>query len=163
MKAKAEAELIEYLTNHLAYERKMLGFTFKMLFQSDGLRWCAFFESFGLHARNLYDFLRHEGKKGNTIRADDYLVGRKRPAPSRVDGRLNTSFFHLSTDRLKNDPVNLDDAIQIAQWIDAEWKKWADELSSPFTELAKAAPVCALVVPSGLSTPTASSDVKVIS
>lgn len=160
MKDKSEAELVEYLTNHLAYERKMLGFTFKMLSEADGLRWSAFFESFGLHARNLYDFLRHEGKRGNTIRADDYLSGRKRPTPSRVDGRLNASFFHLSTERLKNDPVNLKDAIQIAEWIDAEWKRWAEQLSAPFNRLVDPAPVCAVQAETTLYTPTASSEVR---
>lgn len=139
---KSEEDLQAYLKDHLKYERDMLGFTFGMLSQSAGLRWCAMFESFGVHARNLYDFLRHEGR-GNTIRADDYVPGRQKPAASNVSQKMNSSFFHLSTSRLKDQPVNLADAADIGDWIDKEWMIWAGTLKAPFKPLVDASPVCA--------------------
>lgn len=125
-KQKLEADLVTFLTEHLRYEREMLRFTYKMLFQMGGRRWCAMFESFGIHARNLYDFLRHEGKPTTTIRAIDYLPNRaKSDAIASIDSKMNRSLFHLSTSRLDNKPVTLADAVTIGLWIDREWKACA--------------------------------------
>lgn len=134
-----------YLKEHIKYEREMLRFTYDMLFSSDGKRWCAMFESFGLHARNLYDFLRNEGGAGTTFRAVDYARDHKKPGHSNVDGKMNASFFHLHKDRLEGRPVDLSDAIEIGAWIDREWAKWAKKLGEAFqehvdTELACPAP-----------------------
>ena len=138
---KSSEELVAYLREHLKYERDMLRFTYGMLFQTEGYRWCAMFESFGVHARNLYDFLRHEGKF-NTFRADNYVPGRSRPAASNVDEKMNGSFFHLSTSRLKNKPVSLADAVAIGGWIDREWTIWASQLGESFKALVDTAPAC---------------------
>ncbi|MFC3100668.1 hypothetical protein [Altererythrobacter lauratis] len=141
-KQKPEGDLVAYLKEHLKYERDMLRFTYGMLFQTEDLGWCAMFESFGIHARNLYDFLRHEGSATNTVRADDYVPGRKKPSASNGDGKLNGSFFHLSTSRLANKPVSLTDAIAIGGWIDKEWAAWTEQLREPFKALVDAYPAC---------------------
>jgi hypothetical protein len=140
-KQKSSEDLVTYLSEHLKYERDMLRFTYDMLFKTDGYRWCAMFESFGVHARNLYDFLRHEGKS-NTVRADNYVPGRSKPAASNVDGKMNGSFFHLSTSRLENKPVSLADAIAIGGWIDREWAVWASQLGEPFKAFVDTSPAC---------------------
>lgn len=157
-KQKSDEDLKAYLAEHLKYERDMLRFTYSMLFQMDGLRWCAMFESFGLHARNLYDFLRHEGQAGNTIRADDYVQGRSKPAASNVDGKMNKSFFHLSTSRLENTPVNLADAIAIGGWIDKEWEAWSGQLGEPFKALVDATPACPAPVLAPVAAPPSSTN-----
>ena len=132
-KEKRTSDLMVYLEEHLDYERRMLRFTYRMLFETDGPRWCAMFESFGIHARNLYDFLRHEGKAATTIRAVDYVPNRKKSeALATIDAKMNSSLFHLSTSRLGNKPVTLSDAIMIGAWIDREWQAWAAQLPQPF-------------------------------
>jgi|GEM_PF-1293164 len=147
---KPDEDLVAYLKEHLKYERDMLRFTYAMLFEMDGCRWCAMFESFGVHARNLYDFLRHEGGATNTVRADDYVPGRKKPAASNVGGKLNGSVFHLSTSRLANKPVSLTDATAIGGWIDKEWEAWAGQLREPFKALIDTSPACP-APPSGVA------------
>lgn len=141
-KHKSNEDLESYLREHLKYERDMLRFTYDMLFQAKGYRWCAFFESFGLHARNLYDFLRHEGNAANTVRADDYVKGRKKPDASNIDVTMNRSLFHLSTSRLSKDPLNMDDAAVIGSWIDREWAIWVQQLREPFNKWADLQPAC---------------------
>ena len=81
-KQKSDEKLIKYLQEHLKYERKMIGYTYQELFSknhetllSKGLRWCAMFESFGVHARNLYEFFMHRGDFG----AHHYISGHKKP------------------------------------------------------------------------------------
>ena len=141
-KQKSPEDLKAYLAEHLTYERDMLRFTYSMLFQMNGLRWCAMFESFGLHARNLYDFLRHEGQAGNTVRACDFVEGHKKPQHSNIDKKMNESFFHLSTLRLENTAINLPDAIEIGSWIDREWANWAAQLSETFKGFVDTSPAC---------------------
>ena len=141
-KQKCDEDLNIYLNEHLKYERKMLGFTYKKLFVTDEQTWCAMFESFGVHARNLYDFLRHEGKPQTTIRADDYIPGRKKPDASGVSQKMNISFFHLSTSRILNQSVNIQDAITIGNWIDKEWGDWVNQLPDKFKNLVDASLVC---------------------
>ncbi len=141
-KQKSDEDLNKYLKDHLKYEREMLGFTYKNLFVADELTWCAMFECFGIHSRNLYDFLRHEGKPQTTIRADDYIPGRKKPDALGVSQKMNISFFHLSTFRIHNKPVNIKDAIEFGGWIDKEWGIWTAQLPDQFKNLINPSPVC---------------------
>jgi hypothetical protein len=156
---KPDPDLIEYLDDHLKYERNMLRFTFDMLFKSGEKRWCAFFESFGVHARNLYIFLRNSADYRSYVRADDYVPGHCTKSNfSRVDEKMNSSFFHLSTSRLKNKPVTLKDAIEIGEWIDREWATWAVQLRDPFKLLVDISPSCTRPIsdassPSGTNQP----------
>ena len=161
-KPKSDEVLGAYLKEHLKYERDMLRFTYGMLFKTDNDRWCAMFESFGIHARNLYDFLRHEGNKANTVRADDYVPGRSKPAPSNVDGKMNGSFFHLSTSRLGDKPVNITDAVAIGGWIDREWATWAGQLRDPFKPLVDASNACPPPLLTATSAPSATNHIITI-
>jgi hypothetical protein len=138
----SKQDLERYLSEHLAYERKMLGHTYEKLSLPLSLDWCAYFESFGIHARNIYHFLRHDGTKNTTIRADHYVPQHKKPESSHIDPRMNESFFHLSTKRLDGKPVNLQDAIDIGVWLDREWKSWASMLPDNFRVLVDVRPVC---------------------
>lgn len=163
-KQKTESDLVAYLEEHLKYEREMLRFTFEMLFQTDGRRWCAMFESFGIHARNLYDFLRHEGKPTTTIRAVDYVPDRKKSdAIPTIDSKMNSSFFHLSTSRLDNKPVTLADAVTIGSWIDREWNAWADQLPDPFNALVDVEPACPIPAIATSTNPTATGEFTAMS
>jgi hypothetical protein len=161
-KLKSDKVLGAYLKEHLKYERDMLRFTYGMLFQTDQFRWCAMFESFGIHARNLYDFLRHEGDKANTVRADDYVPGRSKPAHSNVDGKMNSSFFHLSTSRLGDKPINITDAVAIGVWIDREWTTWAGQLRDTFKPLVDTSEACPPPLLTATSAPSATNHITTI-
>jgi len=153
--------LEKYLTEHLKYERDMLRHTYGRLTEMSGMDWCAMFEAFGVHARNLYDFLRNEGSASSTFRAVDYVLGYKGKPHSDVDGRMNESFFHLSAKRLQGNPVSTTDAEAIGGWIDREWAAWAGQLGEPFTALVDASPACpprTILVAGG--SPGASSEVS---
>jgi hypothetical protein len=161
-KPKSDEALGAYLKEHLKYERDMLRYTYGMLFEPGAFRWCAMFESFGIHARNLYDFLRHEGSKTNTVRADDYVPGRSKPAASNVDGKMNSSFFHLSTSRLGNNPVDIIDAATIGSWIDREWATWAGQLGDRFKPLVDASEACPQRLLTAASAPSATNHIITI-
>lgn len=162
-KEKHTSDLKAYLEEHLAYERRMLTFTFEMLFQTDGPRWCAVFESFGIHARNLYDFLRHEGKATTTIRAVDYVPNRKKSeALATIDAKMNSSLFHLSTSRLENKPVTVADAVVIGSWIDREWQAWAAQLPESFRALVDTEPACLLPSDRASVSPSATGHVSAL-
>jgi hypothetical protein len=79
-KEKNEAEMLRYLEEHVAYERTMLGYTYARLHDTaPGVGWNVVYESFGIHARNLYDFFRNEGKTQTPFRADDYVDSWPKP------------------------------------------------------------------------------------
>src|SRR5260370_30872325 len=79
---KNEAEMLRYLREHVTYERTMLGFTYARLHDTvPGVAWNVVYESFGIHARNLYGFFRNEGKTQTTFRADDYVDSWPKPKP----------------------------------------------------------------------------------
>jgi hypothetical protein len=63
----------EYLSEHLFYELLMLRYTAMQLKEvREQLAWNSFFESFGVHARNLYDFARNERDSRN-FKASDFV------------------------------------------------------------------------------------------
>jgi hypothetical protein len=107
-KKKDEASLRAYLSDHLQYERWMLGEAFRELHTTPtGPRWNMVFESFCVHARNLYDFLRHEGKRANTYRADDYALDRTKLVAELAFNELDKFLFHMSADRLERAKLDL--------------------------------------------------------
>jgi hypothetical protein len=94
----------ELLIHHLRYEIDMLRCTFGRL-HNPLLHECdknAFIESFGIHARNLIDFFRGNGK--NCARAADFTVNRiyevrsltKTELPDDLYGKLNEQVAHLT-------------------------------------------------------------------
>ena len=63
--------------------------------------------SFCIHARNLYDFLRHEGGKSTNIRADSYVPGHAKPNANVDFNKLDTFLFHMSKGRIDKKKVDL--------------------------------------------------------
>ncbi len=142
--AKATSErLVDYLTDHVKYERDMLGYTFRAMHATPpGPNWNVVFESFGLHARNLYDFLRHEGKKTNTFRADDYVPGRPKPQALSLFNDLDAFLCHMSAGRAERAKLTLERLYSLGEWLDREWSKWVNSLPSPFNDRLDPSPVC---------------------
>lgn len=151
-KQKSDKELCDYLEKHLSYERDMLGFTAPLLMSATGLDWCVMFEGFGLHARNIHDFLRNEGSASTTFRACDYVNDYKARDNSNIKEKMNQSFFRLSSNRLKDSPVNLQDISELGSWIDRNWADWASQLREPFSKFVDISPVCGQL---GKPTPSA--------
>ena len=139
---KLEKDLKEYLSEHLNYERAMLKYTWPKLFTKAGYDWCVVFECFGLHARNLRDFLKNQGNGSNTFRACDYVANFKARDTGKTIEKMNQSFFHLSSKRLDDTPINLDDLASLAEWIDENWEDWASQLPTPYNKLADPLPAC---------------------
>ncbi len=143
MPAKEEEKLVAYLKEHVPYEREMLGFTFKEMHETPpGLKWNMAFEAFCIHARNLYDFLRHEGSKTTTFRADDYVPNRSKSEAELLFNNLDTFLFHMSTGRIDKKKVNLADVQQLGKWLDEHWASWVSSLKAPYTAFVDANPVC---------------------
>jgi hypothetical protein len=144
MKPKTPENLLDYLDDHLRYERQMLGFTFELVYSlPTGLLWNAIFESFAIHARNLYDFFRHEGNAATSYRAVDYVPGRSKSDCDLKFNELDT-LLHLSASRLTKEKVNSGDVLKLGRWLDDEWKIWALSLKDPYIALVDANPVCSV-------------------
>jgi len=99
---KKEAEMLRYLREHVTYERTMLGFTYDTV---PGVAWSVVYESFDIHARNLYDFFRNEGKTQTTFRAADYVDSWPKPKPLLSFNELDVFLFHMSTGRAEREKL----------------------------------------------------------
>lgn len=136
-----EAELIEALDDHLAYERDMLGHTYTIIQTTQNqAEWNAHFESFCVHARNLYDFLRSDGKQG-AFKARDYLPGHK-PAACLAFNDIDTGILHVTNHRTRKQKIDLEQANRLAHWIDREWARWCGALPTKYSAHVKSDPVC---------------------
>jgi hypothetical protein len=131
------AELKEYLREHLFYELMMLRYTLgRIQHVKSQVLWNALFESFGMHARNLYAFLRNERDHRNVIASDfvdQFNCGRENKIAGTMD-RLNQQLLHLGRRRHQSGPQKLDtsDAIKVAEWIEKMLKKFSKELKEPY-------------------------------
>jgi hypothetical protein len=101
--------LRRFAEEHLLYEAGMLyEVTVKLMnrhHEDDPIVENALLESFGVHSRNLIDFLwRDKPMKGTDALASDYAGEWKAPAMSerlsRVKGRVGKEMVHLSYNRL---------------------------------------------------------------
>ena len=155
---KQGPDKLQYLKEHVAYERTMLGYTYARLHDTpEPISWNVVYESFGIHARNLYHFFRNEGLAGNHFKAGDYVNGWSPSKPLHSFTKLNAFLFHMSTDRTVHEKMNLARLQQLGSWLDTEWVKWAAKLPSPYREIVTHDPVCItpLVLQAGVTLATA--------
>jgi len=143
VKTKDEAAMLKYLGEHIKYERDMLAFCYAKLHNTrPGLEWNAFYEAFGIHARNIYNFLRNDGGTTTTFRADQYVQSWKRPGPLLKFNGLDLFLFHMSKSRLEHAKLDLQRLKELGKWLDDEWAKWVGALSGPYAAILKTDPVC---------------------
>ena len=157
-KDRKEADMLQYLKEHVAYERTMLGYTYARLHDTAlGTGWNVVYESFGIHARNLYDFLRKEGKTQTTFRADDYVKNWPKPKALLIFNEFDVFLFHMSTVRAERQKMNLGRLQQIGTWLDIQWANWVGKLPSSYKDILNNGPVCAtpLVLQAGVTQATA--------
>jgi hypothetical protein len=130
-------ERIAYLPEHLLYEVLMLRFTLMRLdMDQTQLLWNALYEAFGVHARNLYDFLRNE-KASRNFKADDFIDGFALNDRNAVHGLMQKMYeqiLHLGKQRTadKNEKIQLDDVKKVAVWIEQGLNQFAIELPEPY-------------------------------
>lgn len=152
-----EDEKREYIEEHLRYEELMLRYTLsKVTDLTAGLDWCAYLESFAVHARNIHDFLTNN--EGSSHRARDFVKGHRSDPNTRPGSyqRLNAQIFHLTKGRPSesSEKFNSNNAMEVAKWIDAELKKFFDALGEDYlTKWRK--PGAKLTINIGGSVPTA--------
>jgi hypothetical protein len=133
----SQQKLSDYLPNHLLYELLMLRFTvMRLRGNQDQLLWNALYESFGVHARNLYDFLRNDGDSRN-FKASDYIVGFEVKDRNGVNGLVQTmhqQLLHLGKRRTanKDEKIDVSDIQKIAAWVETGIQKFLDELQVPY-------------------------------
>jgi hypothetical protein len=129
----------EYLREHLSYELLMLRYTATRLEHvRDQLLWNSLFESFGVHARNLYDFLRNEADSRNFKASDfvdDFDCGEIESVRGLID-KLRQQLLHLGKRRFKHGGIKLnsENAAKIDGWIEKAIAKFAAELPEQYRE-----------------------------
>jgi hypothetical protein len=123
----SEQKKIAYLEEHVSYELVMLNYTFMRLVASapstaeEQLDFNTYLESFGVHARNLVDFLSNRAR-GDECSAFDYVPGFEAPDQARVKPallRLEKQIMHLTAIR-SPDPqkkFDVDDARELYAWV----------------------------------------------
>lgn len=131
------AEKFEYLREHLPYEMLMLKYTHRNIHRTRRrLDWNAYFESYFVHARNLYHFLTNERDSRN-FKANDFVSGFSIEKPPDAVGiflKSHAQLFHLAKIRT-SDPTKkllLTDADESKHWIDENFSSFIKKLDEPF-------------------------------
>ncbi len=148
-----DAEKLAFLRDHLAYERQMLGYAYaQMHAMGAGLAWNVHYESFAVHARNLYDFLRNDTRSGN-YNAYHFVPDWKPPTYDLLFNGLDPFVFHLGMKRSGLVKLNLAGLGLLGTWLDGHWADWVNRLPEPFAGAISPAPACPVIVPTGGATP----------
>ena len=123
----SEQEKLAYLEEHVSYEVVMLNYTFMRLLTlrpstpEEQLDCNAFLELFGVHARNLVDFLSEKSREDGR-NASDYVPDFEAPDQARVNQvifRLEKQILDVTSLRA-TDPqqkFNVGDARELYAWI----------------------------------------------
>ena len=99
----SEAERFEWFREHLTYEWNMLQYSLRRMNEtnSPSLDWNCFYESFGVHARTLYEFLTNEADS-RSFKASDYTSSYRIAKSNLTKGafeKINRQVFHLAKNR----------------------------------------------------------------
>ena len=142
-------ELTAWMREHLFYEWQMLNHSLSRAIASQNpsqqLDFNAFFESYGVHARNLYDFLSNDkGAGSNNAVACDYVKDfkfEKTDVTKSITPRLDWQLAHAGKRRIK-DPskkITLSECCELFDWINKAMDQFAaqldDELKSVWSKV----------------------------
>jgi hypothetical protein len=128
-----ESEREAYLKEHLTCELLMLRYTFARLSQPQyQLEWNAYYESFALHARTLFEFLTCE-KDARNFKASDFceFKAKKDDDTNGSFFRLHAGVFHLGKDRTDN-KAGIEIAQIIMQWVEQNFQVFLTKLSPQY-------------------------------
>lgn len=127
----------EWLKEHLAYELDMLHFTLERIsVLPESPEWNAHFESFAVHARNLYGFLTNDSGQGN-YNASDFVPHFRSAKTDLTKGAFPKLLFqvlHLGKRRptSTHGKFTLDICRQFYSWIEENFKMFTDQLGEPY-------------------------------
>jgi hypothetical protein len=139
---KSDADLAEYLTN-IRYELDMMRANLLRArsFSANGsafqLDYNSHYESWAIHARNLYKFLNSDDDRNTNYQAQDYVPGfscKKSNDTVRILQKLGPEIFHMGTRRPKNvnDQVNLGDVNVFSEWVEEAFARFLTELPAVY-------------------------------
>ena len=130
-----------YIKEHLPYETEMLRYTQSALnaVSVTRLDWNAMYESFAVHARNLYMFLTNED--GSNAKANDFVSAFRAEKDDQTKGihqRFLTRVFRLRPKRpfLSEEKIGISDINIYFCWIEKNLESFRGKLSSHYLELS---------------------------
>jgi hypothetical protein len=123
---------IAWLGDHLPYELKMMRYSLReMKRETFYLDWNAYLSTFAVSACNLAAFLTNSEKSGNNAQACQIVKG-FRSRKENLQGKfrvLEPQVFHLGRSRpTDKGKFLLADAVEIAEWVEAEMKSFIAQL-----------------------------------
>jgi hypothetical protein len=151
------SELAEWMKEHLSYEMLMLQHTHRKLSQiEDQLDWNTYYESFAVHARNLYRFLTNEEDVQAAHFVKGYKAGKTHETVSAFQ-RLPLQVFHMSLHRpptgsRRGAKVDADARDAVLSWIENQMNDFIGKLQAPYADAWAMSDAAALVTdqPQGL-------------
>ena len=164
-------DLERYLDDHLPYERMMLEYTFRKISVGQSqCDWNAYYESFAVHARNLYEFLTNgDGNAKAHEFVPDFKAKKDQSVTVPIFSKLGAQVHHLSPSRPSEEEkkVQLTDAQAIHAWIEkhfAEFVSTLPENMKPFWNEARSKPPTEddmYVIVTGPTGPSASATIEI--
>jgi hypothetical protein len=134
-----EEQKIAYLQEHLPYEVLMLRYaidkitTGEITTPQQQLDWNAHYESFVLHARNLYMFLTN-GDRSN-VKASNFVPEFKAQKTNDTIStfqRLGTEAFHLGPERSTDHKVAMNEAKAVKDWLLSNFSTFVGKLNDSY-------------------------------
>lgn len=131
-------KLQTYLSVHISYELLMLRYTVTVLNKPiSQLSGYAHYESFVIHARNLYDFLIAESKKNsNNFTSIDYGASKASKGEDyQIFNLIDPQVMHMAKLRLdtSDNKINLEKVNFMANWVEANFSKFLSSKDSKYT------------------------------
>jgi hypothetical protein len=128
-----DQDKLKFLEEHLHYEHEMFEYSLSKLYcTGDQLGWNSFYESFAIHARNLYDFFRNDGG-GNNFKARDFANDYSPPSANTKFNILDPSVFHLGKQRTGEvQKLTMQALVNLAKWISTQHDHWYQKLDEKF-------------------------------
>jgi hypothetical protein len=125
---------LKYLNEHVQYELLMLRYSFHRLSsERHQLEWNAHWVSFGVHARNLYKFLR---SKDSNSKAIDYTPGfTKTIGQLPPIGQWEREIFHMGKTRpasVSDGKLTYEDARKFVEWVERNFDGFISQADEPY-------------------------------
>ena len=153
-------EMLQYLREHVAYERTMLGYTYARLHDTvPGIAWNVVYgiASASMPAISITSSAMMERTR-LSVRTTTSLHGLS--ATAFLDfNELDVFLFHMSTKRGQHEKLDLRLLQKLGTWLDDEWAKWVSQLPKPYSGILSENAVCSmsLTLTAGVSQATACS------
>ena len=126
----------DFLAEHLLYQLLMLRHTHEQIVKPQGqLTWNAMYESFAVHARNLFVFLKNSDNNKN-MRASDYISDFKVNVPPAINSvrlSLDPHVLHLGKIRKESDrKPHVEKLNKLYVWLGENLARFGAELPDKF-------------------------------